>query len=83
MRRSSGFLVFGIEGPAGGEERPEHVDASAREGDDGLVVSFPLLSLACVEGAAERVGEGAEGRLVEDALEAVVGLAPMLFTLRS
>ena len=39
------------------------------------MVTFPLLSLACVEGAAERVGEGAEGGLVEDALEAVVGVA--------
>ena len=45
------------------------------ESDDGLMVSFSLLALACVEGAAERVGEGAEGGLVEDALEAVVGVA--------
>src|SRR3954452_12544958 len=75
MLRSSGFWVFGAKGLAGGEQGPEDVDAPACEGNDGLMVSLSLAPLAGVEGTTERVGERAEGGLVEDPLEAVVGVA--------
>jgi len=54
------------------EDSPEYIDASASKGDDGLMVSFSLASLAVIEGAAVVVAERAEGGLVEDALEGFV-----------
>src|SRR3954468_71342 len=72
MRVSRGAMV-GIVGLPTGEHGPEHVGAPAREGDDGLGVVLPLAPLAVVVGPALRVdGAGAEGALVEDALEVLV-----------
>ena len=68
MRQSSGFSMVCAEGRPGGDKRPEDVDAATSEGDDGLMMALSFAPLSFVEGAAERVGEGAEGRLVEDAL---------------
>lgn len=46
MRQSSCNSIFGIEGLARGEHRPKDADGSPCEGDDGLVVTFPLLNQA-------------------------------------
>ena len=80
MRQSSGFSMVCAEGRPGGDKRPEDVDAATSEGDDGLMMALSFAPLSFVEGAAERVGEGAEGRLVEDAFELVVGVARPLQT---
>jgi hypothetical protein len=52
MRESSCPGVAGLVGLAGLEHGPEHVDAAAGQGDDGLVVGFALASFAGVEGLA-------------------------------
>lgn len=72
MRVSSDCFESRLEGLSGLEDGPEYIDAPAGESDDSLMVSFSLASLAVVEGAAVVVAERAEGRLVEDALEAFV-----------
>src|SRR3954466_1336983 len=72
MRGSSGRFEPGLERRAVVHDGPEDVHAPACEGDDGLVVPLSLASLACVEGTAVIVREGAEGALVEHALEALV-----------
>jgi len=74
MLWSSGFAVMGIEAPALCEHGPEDVDSSSGEGDERLVMALSVASLAFIEGAADRIAEGAEGRLVEDPLERVVGI---------
>ncbi len=75
MRRSSRLSMIGVEWLARREDGAEHVDASAGEGDDGLMVAFSLTPFRLMEGAAERLGEGAEGRLVEQALETAIGVS--------
>ena len=72
MRGSSGaFDVFAVGLPRV-EDGPEDVHAASGEGDDGLVVAFPLGALSLVKCAALGVGERDEGGLEEDALEAAV-----------
>ena len=84
MRASSGELEVLLEGLPAVEHGPEDVDASSGEGEDGLVMAFALAPLAVPsvragrgrrtssEGAAVGMAEGAEGGLVEDALEPLV-----------
>ena len=72
MRLSSCLRVVGLEGLAGVHDRPEHVDAAAGQGDDGLMVAFAFAAFAGVEGTASWRGKRAEGRLVEDPLEVLV-----------
>ena len=75
MLLSSGFGVIKAVGPARSEDGVQHVDASAGERDQGLVVSLSFGALAGIEGAAGGVAERAEGGLVEDALERLVAAA--------
>lgn len=56
----------------------EDVDASACEGDDGLMVGLAFGSFARVEGPAGGVVERAEGGLEEDAFERLVAAAGAL-----
>ena len=65
------FHVF-AEGLPVAEDGPEHVHASSREGDDGLVVAFSLGALAVIEGPAIGAPQGCEGGLIEDALQGLV-----------
>src|SRR5436853_317873 len=54
------------------KHRPEHVDASAGERDERLVMTLAFPPLAVVKGATDRVLQGAEGRLVQDALQILI-----------
>ena len=72
MRVSSGLFEVCLEGLPGLEHGPEDVDASAREGDEGLVVAFSFSPFAIVEGAAVGGVQRAEGGLVEDALQGLI-----------
>src|SRR5208337_5158406 len=72
MAQSRGCLESGLERRAGIEDGPEYVHAPSCEGNDGLVVTFTLASLAFVEGSAVGMVERAEGGLVEDAFEPLV-----------
>ena len=54
------------------KHRPQHVDASAGEGDERLVMTLAFPSLAVVKGATDWVLQGAEGRLVQDALQILI-----------
>lgn len=54
------------------KHRPEHVDASAGERDERLMMSLAFSPLAIVKGTADRVLQGAEGRLVQDALQILI-----------
>ena len=65
MRASSGIFEVRLEGLPVMKHGPEDVDASASEGDEGLVVAFSFPPLAVVEGA----GGGAQ--------RAEGGLAPL------
>ena len=56
MRSSSGYFEIWPGRAFGLEDGPEDVHAAAGEGDDGLVVTFPLAPFAVVEGAAVVVG---------------------------
>ncbi len=65
--------MIGDVGLSGPQYGVQHVDASAGQGDDGLVVAFALGSFPVVEGAAGRVAlQGAERGLVEDPFEGAV-----------
>ncbi len=69
MRLSSVAMV-GIVGFVMGEHGPQDVAALTGEGDDGLDVMLSLAPLAVVVGSAIGMdAEGAEGALIEDALE--------------
>ena len=59
----SSSLSHRVEGFAGVKHGPEHGDASAGEGDEGLGVVLSFVPLAVVEGLGEWVpgGDGAEG----------------------
>ena len=50
MRQSSGFAMVGVEGMSGSDDGPEHVDATAREGDGRLMMTFYLAPFALVDG---------------------------------
>ena len=54
------------------ENCPYDVYASSREGDDGLIVTFPLGAFSVVKGSAFRICERVEGGLEEDALEVLI-----------
>src|SRR5436305_11741653 len=73
MRLSSGATER-IEGLTMLKHGPDDRDAAACEGDEGPDVPLSLAPLAVVEGLRGRVlgGDGAEGALVEDALEGLV-----------
>jgi len=73
MLWSSGISAMGIEAPALCEHGPEDVDSSSGEGDERLMMALSVASFAFIEGAADRIAE-AEGGLVEDPLERVVGM---------
>src|SRR5215475_8823073 len=66
-------------GPVVAQECPQHVDAAAGQGQDGLGVFFPFGAFAVVEGAG--VGRAADADQrggVEDAVEhAVVAARPV------
>jgi hypothetical protein len=72
MLESSGKFVVLAEGRSAAQDRPEYVDASARQGEDGLVVALSLPAIAVAEGAAFGMGERAGGGLVEAALQPLV-----------
>jgi hypothetical protein len=72
MRLSSCLGVVGLEGLAGVQDRPEHVDPTTSQGDDSLMVAFAFPAFACVEGAAVWRAQRAERRLVEDPLQGFV-----------
>ena len=72
MRASSGIFEVCLEGLPVLEHGPEDVDASAREGDEGLVVAFSFSPFAIVEDAAVGGVQRAEGGLVEDALQGLI-----------
>ena len=65
MAQSTDCFESALERRSAVNDGPEHVDVSACEGNDGLMVAFSLAPLAVVEGAAVVVGERAEGGLVE------------------
>jgi hypothetical protein len=66
MLGSSSGGVFGVVGRAGAQDGVQDVDASAGQGDDGLVVGLAFAAFAVVVGAADRVAlKSAERRLVE------------------
>ncbi len=52
MGQSSSCFEARLKGRSGVNDGPEHVYAASCEGDDSLVVTFPLASFAVVEGAA-------------------------------
>ena len=71
MLLSSGRAVVDVVGLSCADDGVQDVDASSGQGDDGLVVGFPLVSLAGVVGLARRVeaAERTECRPVEDPFE--------------
>src|SRR5512134_1039570 len=72
MSVSSGLFEVCLEGLPVLEHGPEDVDASAREGDEGLVVAFSFSPFAIIEGAAVGGVQRAEGGLIEDALQGLI-----------
>ena len=54
------------------EHGPEHIDPPSSEGDERLLVSFPLAPFPVIEGAAFRRPQRAVGRLVKHPLEMLV-----------
>ena len=72
MRVSSGLFEVFLEGLPVLEHGLEDVDASAREGDQGLVVAFSFSPFAIIKGGAVGGVQRAEGGLVEDALQGLV-----------
>ncbi len=71
MNKSSGLFEFFEEWLPCFENRPDDVDASAGECDDGLGVSFSLCAFAVVEGLAFTVTECRESGLKEARLSAL------------
>ena len=61
MLSSSGDFESDLEGGAASHDGPENVDASARQGDDGLMMAFALAACSVVESSAVGVAEGSEG----------------------
>jgi hypothetical protein len=60
-------------GPVAQHRRPQDVDPSASEGDEGLGVPLTLSPLAVVEGPGLRgAPQAGEGRVVEDPLEDLI-----------
>src|SRR5947209_18327157 len=78
MFLSSSFCEWDLEWAAVAQHGVQDVDASAGEGEDGLVVAFAFGSFAVVEGAAGGVVKRAERGLVEDPFEGLVAAAGAL-----
>lgn len=86
MRKSSSVLE-GIKGLSALDHGPEHGDASPCECDERLDMVFSLAPFAVVEGFREWIfgADGAEGTLIEDALEGFVaaeGASPSCLSAR-
>ena len=72
----SSRAMIGIVGLIVCKHGPEHVDALAREGDEGLGVVLAFAPLAVVVGPALRVaGAGGKGTEIENALEVAIASA--------
>src|SRR5215213_8760671 len=73
MGLSSGTVAW-VEGLSMVEHGPVHGDAASGEGNESVDMLLSLAPFAIVEGFGDRVlgGDGAEGTLVEDALERLV-----------
>ncbi len=68
----------GLEGSPVAQHRPQNVDPSARQGNEGLrSVPLAFSPLALVEGSGlRRATQAGEGRVVEDPFEHLVAPAP-------